>query len=172
MTTNLSYKITSRNEFEYFFKFTKLSQNFDKLWRMKSLARESVKEWLIANDVAPTTSEDTANSCSELIENSIKYSMEKEESLVLIGINKPVITIETLNKSEVDQKEKLLTFVNEILTSSKKITEIYLEKVQKSVLSGESQLGIVKIIMETKGDIKLIEHEENDIVHVKVTINV
>ncbi len=169
--SNISYKATARNEFEYFFKFKKLSPNFDKLWKMKSLARESLKGWLVASEVNPSIAEDTANACSELIENCIKFSKEQEEAQVLITINKPVITIETINKSEASQKQKFIGFINEISNSSQQITEIYLERVKKSVLSGESQLGIVKIIMETKGDVKVLDHKDDDAVHLAVTIN-
>ncbi len=172
MIDSLLNKFSSRNEFEYFFRFTKLADNFEKLWRMKSLARESLREWLVANDVEQTISENTANACSELIENSIKYGLQDEESLVLIGIKKPLITIETLNKSTVEQKNLLGDFINEVTHSEKKIAELYLEKVQKAILSNESQLGLVKIMMETEGTVELVAHDEENIAHVKIEIKI
>ncbi len=139
---------------------------------MKSLARESLKGWLTANNVNPDLAENTANSCSELIENTIKYSVENETISVLIALNKPDILIETINVSDEEQKEKLLRYYDNLQSSSKNLSDLFLEKLQHCTTLVKSQLGLIKIILETGGKVELLEVEKNNIVHVKLSIKI
>lgn len=159
-----------KSDFEYFIKFVKTDDNFNELWRMKLLARDSLKEWLIASHVNIKHAEDIANACAELIENSIKYSKEDQEAYVSINIGDHVVVIETYNMCDPHMKDDLHTFVDDLTEErkSKDISEIYLERMNLSFTTGESKLGLIKILMETDAKIEVVETGEKDIVFFKV----
>ncbi len=169
--SDLQYRdLMDLEEFEYFFRFKKESDNFEELWRMKSTAREALNEWLIGIHISVSVSEIIANAASELIENCIKYSIIGASSFVLIHVFKKVITIETVNIAEADQKESVVNFIDYINNSNKPTSEIYLEKITESITSNKSQLGLLKIKMETDGEVsicKTIQDKEN-VVHLCV----
>ena len=54
-----------RYNFAYTFQFYKIEERFGKLWQMKTSARESLKDWLLASDISPQISGKCANACSE-----------------------------------------------------------------------------------------------------------
>jgi hypothetical protein len=170
MGKTLTYReLMDQNDFEYFFRFKKGQTNFDELWRMKSSARESLREWLMAVHTEPQNAEIIANASSELIENCIKYSLVDAFSFVYIHVEDRVINIETVNKTSEEQREKIKAFLEYINKREKKAAELYIEKISESLISGNSQLGLLKILMETNGSIELLENNtENDIVHLKV----
>lgn len=161
-------------DFEYFFKFIKNDSNFNELWRMKSLARETLKEWLIATHLDVETAENCANACSELIENCIKFSLVDEYSYVLILVDNDKITVETINKSE-EEKIKILQKNFDCLLNKDidDITDMYITKLTENTTenSEKSQLGIIKIKLETNADFQLVKRDEKNIVHIKLTMD-
>jgi hypothetical protein len=166
-------KLLLENDFEYFFKFKKTDTNFEDLWRMKSTARESLREWLLAIHTSPHLSEVISNSASELIENCIKYSHEETLSFVLIRVDGRIVTIETVNQSEPEELASVREFIRAIHLGEKTPAEMYVEKISESLQSGKSQLGLLRILMETEGTLELVEDAEQEKeVHLLVTIKV
>ncbi len=165
--------ISKRQDFEYFFRFMKTQDNFEELWRMKASARESLREWLMATHAVPKTVEVISNSASELIENCIKYSEMNAHSFVYIQVMGKTVGIETMNSSTADQKRKISEYIQFINSTSKgNPTRIYLDKIAESIHTGKSQIGLLKILMETKGTLELIDHKnEKNIVHIRVRMN-
>lgn len=160
-------------DFEYFFKFKKKNDNFNELWRMKTMARESLKEWLIMNKIDYTIAENCANACSELVENGIKYSNENTEIYVLIRIGEGFVTVEIINETEENYKEILMKYFEDIeKDSADDLMEMYLKKVKSAVNSNHSQLGIIKILMETKGKLEMLDKINKDLVHIKLTVSI
>ncbi len=166
--------IKKHQDFEYFFRFMKTEDNFEELWRMKSSARESLKEWLMSTHAVPKKAEVISNSASELIENCIKYSIMNAHSFVYIQVMGKTVTIETMNSSNPEQKSKIAEYMHFINTNSKdNPTRLYLEKIAESVHTGKSQIGLLKILMETKGTLEMVDHPgEENIVHIRVRMNV
>ncbi len=159
-----------RSEFEYFVKFKKMTENFDQLWSMKSLSRENIRNWLKNNNIEYNICDNVANACSELIENTIKYGKINEEIFVLINIVEKKIIIETLNKSTIQQKESFTKYLENLSRELPDLTDLYLKRIQNSVITGISQLGLVKIMLETGGKIELLDKNLDEVVHLKVTI--
>ncbi len=169
----LNYKeLYEEKDFEYFFRFKRTENNFTELWRMKSAARESLKEWLLSMHVNPLISEAVSNASSELIENCIKYSVLDAYSFVLINVFERNIFIETVNKAGQEQISGIKEILNYITGSNKTINDVYIERIRQSCMVGKSQLGLVKIILETKGNIMIIDEKDNDIIHLRIKIEV
>lgn len=158
-------------DFEYFFKFVKLEDNFNDLWRMKAIARESLKEWLVSAHINVGVAENCANACSELIENCIKFTIIDKSSFILIDIVGEDIKIETVNWTEHEKKLELIEFIEGISKPDTDIQELYVERVRESILSEKSQLGLIKILMETKGKIQILRKEDDECVHLLLQIN-
>lgn len=165
-------ELKTRNDFEYFFRFKKFNNNFEVLWRMKSSARESLREWLTAIDASPKNSEVISNAASELIENCIKYSKVESYSFVYIRVDGNKIGIETMNKATPDQKRELDYFMKSIKESDLSVTEIYIKKMIESINNKKSQLGILRIMMETEGTVDVVEDNDKDVVHFSVLMEV
>jgi hypothetical protein len=167
------HDIDKHQDFEYFFRFIKTDNNFEELWRMKSSARESLREWLLSTHAVPKKAEVVSNSASELIENCIKYSEINSYSSVYIYVLGKIVGIETLNSSNPEQKSKIdgyIEFIN--LEGGSNPTKIYLEKITESIQTGKSQIGLLKVLMETQGTLEILEHKgEDKIVHLRVSMN-
>ncbi len=154
------------NDFEYSFKFMKAKGNFNKLWQMKSIARQSLKEWLMVADMSPKMSEICANACSELIENCIKYSKNSSIAAVSIKAKDENVVVETINTAEKVQKDTIIESIDKLNAASDP-KYLFAESLLNPV-EGKSQLGLMKILMETKGIIELIQEPDEEVVHVKL----
>ncbi|MFH1156548.1 MAG: hypothetical protein V1793_22315 [Pseudomonadota bacterium] len=157
------------SEFAYIFKFKKTDANFNDLWAMKSSARESLRDWLIAWVCDPKTAENCANACSELIENCIKFSIVDTVSTVLIRINEASIVVETRNMAD----EHNLRMVQNMIQKLATIDDLreYFAQTLLTPNRGKSQLGILKIIMETKGAISFVNSSDDRAVHIRLEID-
>jgi len=165
--------LMSRSDFQYFYKFRKTDSNFQDLWRMKSAARESLREWLLSIRTEPAMAEVISNASSELVENCIKYSKIGTYSFVLISVVNRDVRVETINSAETEQREKVRSFIRDINSGRKGLTELYIERLTESASSGKSQLGFIKLLMETKGRIEIDESPDRDeIVALRVSIEV
>ena len=60
--------------FTYRYAFIKSENNFKDLWRLKTTTREALRAWLMAGKASGERGDAIAGACSELMENSIKYS--------------------------------------------------------------------------------------------------
>lgn len=165
-------KSLEESDFYYYFKFKKQANNFEKLWKMKASARIALKEWLLAIPYNVDTSDVLANACSELIENCIKYSRIDTNSCVEIYTIKNTVYVETMNYATEEQKQILLDFLKELYSNINTLGELYIQKLSGTIKTGNSQLGLIKIILETKGDIELLkqkpEVKDNTIVHIRL----
>ena len=94
-------------DFAYSFKFKKAETQFERLWTMKASARESLKDWLIVSNIAPTIAENCANACSELIENCVKYTEDGSFATVFIHVLENTIIVETLNGADKQHRNAL-----------------------------------------------------------------
>jgi len=157
-------------DFSYFFQFKKLDDNFDKLWRMKSSARDTLKEWLLTIPYDAETSSTIANACSELIENCIKYSSNNTSSLVEIFVYKEYIFIETSNYSDKAQIQEFKRCLQGIHENKGNLPRLYIKKLENSQYSGFSQLGLIKILMETHGEFKLLNEHKKNLLHTQLKI--
>lgn len=164
------HSLKSKADFEYFFRFQKHSDNFETLWRMKSSARESLREWLSAINTSPKSAEVISSASSELIENCIKYSEPETFSFVLIKVHKNTIDIETMNRATKEQKSEVDNFMESIYTSDLTPTELYINKMIESIKSPKSQLGILRIMMETEGEVLMIDNNDESVVHFSVSM--
>lgn len=153
-------------DFEYAFKFRKTEEKFHELWRMKSSARESLKDWLLTSDVSPKMSEVCSNACSELIENCIKFSQDGSSAVVSIKVENKIITVETINSADKKDKTFLIKDI-EKLNDAPDLKLLFAEKLLKPD-KNRSRLGLVKIAMETGGTISLVHESDEDIVHMKL----
>lgn len=153
-------------DFRYVFKFRNRADHFEKLWQMKISARESLDDWLLVSDITPHTAEVCANACSELIENCIKYSLENAISVVAIHVTDRDIVIETINSTKPDHLSELADAVK-MLDIADDPKQVFIQKLMNPV-AGKSHLGLSKIVVETKGSLSLVPHEEAGVVHVKL----
>ena len=156
-------------DFEYIFKFKKGEEKFDKLWQMKASARESLKDWLLVTDISPQISEICANACSELIENCIKYTQDETTAVVAIHATNTVITVETINPTKQNHKALLKDSID-TLTAVSDPKQLFVEKLLYPI-DKKSHLGLIKIVMETKGTLELVQEQNDDVVHVKLHMN-
>ena len=168
----LNYKkILECEDFEYYFRFKRSNKNFNELWRMKSSARESLKEWLYAIQIDPEKADVIANACSELIENTIKYSLEKTFSYVSIRVEDKDIYIDTVNKSEPKPRENLKALIKRLENKKTSLEDLYIQKLTESVKRKNSELGLIKLLLETLGKLECIEEDTENTIHIKVYIN-
>jgi hypothetical protein len=157
------------SEFAYSFKFRKTDTNFNDLWAMKSSARESLRDWMIAWTCGPKTAENCANACSELIENCIKFSLVDTVSTVSIRIRERSIEVETRNRSDRDN----LCMVTGMIEKLGEIDDLrsYFARTLLSPNRGKSQLGILKIVMETRGTLQIVPAKDPDLVQIRLEID-
>ena len=144
-------------DFEYMFQFYKINAHFDQLWQMKSSARESLKDWLVASNVSPKVAETCANACSELIENCVKYTREHTRAGVAIHVDKTHITVETCNIAEPEDCRSLRHSIA-ALQAANDVKQLFIEKLLKQS-EGSGHLGLVKIALETKGRLELLKEQ-------------
>ena len=171
MTPWMTEQDCAMKDFEYTFQFQKTEEHFDQLWQMKSSARESLKDWLLASSVTPKIAETCANACSELIENCIKYAQNYTRAGVLIHVNQPDaaekadIIIETFNRSDPSHHACL----SESIAAINQTGDLKMLFVQKLLNPsyGQSHLGLVKLMLETKGRMEFLP-AENHIAHVRL----
>jgi hypothetical protein len=156
------------NNLGYNFRFRKTEEHFNELWEMKSSFREHLQDWLTAADVHPHISEICANACSELLENCIKYTQNHTIATVGIYITGHSILVETINKAEQEHKKTLSDFLNKLQTTSDP-KQLFIDCLMHPV-DGKSQLGLIKVAIETKGILELVEEEDQEIVHVKLYV--
>ncbi|GAK50139.1 hypothetical protein U14_01366 [Candidatus Moduliflexus flocculans] len=155
-----------KKDFEYMFQFYKIDAHFDQLWQMKSSARESLKDWLLASTVPPKIAETCANACSELIENCIKYTRENTRSGVAIHVDKTDITVETCNIATVEDCSNLRNSISALQVADD-IKQLFVERLMQQT-DGGGHLGLIKIALETKGRLELLKESADHAVHVRL----
>jgi hypothetical protein len=156
-------------DFFYKFKFTKLLERFEQLWTMKASARESFNDWLIVSNILARKAEVWANACSELIENSIKYTPNGSSATVTICVQGNEISVETINSAKKENIEALRESLATLEAASDP-RQVFAERLMNPV-RGKSQLGLIKIIMETKGTLELTQAEAEEVVQLKLRIH-
>lgn len=140
---------------QYSFKFINSKKKFEELWRMKSSAREAVREWLVISLRDLYKVDVISNSCAELIENCIKYSDEGSICSVNIELYQNNLTIDTENITSSEHINKLKGQMDLLNKPNIILEELYLDKIKKYMTTQESGLGFFKILMETRGHLKL-----------------
>lgn len=153
-------------DFAYSFKFRRIEERFDKLWEMKVSARESLADWLIVSDIPPRAAEICANACSELIENTIKYARNGSIATVLIHFIDNTITVETCNAAENEHIEALRHSLA-ALAAAPDPKQLFVEKLLNPA-EGESRLGLIKIVMETKGTLECLPAEDANVMRIRL----
>lgn len=156
-------------DFAYSFKFRRIEERFDKLWEMKVSARESLEDWLMVSDIPPRTAEVCANACSELIENSIKYARNDSVATVLIRVIENSITVETSNAAEKAHRDALHQALAELKTAPAP-KQLFVKKLLNP-LEGKSQLGLIKIVMETRGILECLPSENEEMIRIRLRMN-
>ncbi len=156
----------SEGDFQFGFRIRKAEENFKKLWTMKSSARESLKDWLLATNIAPKLSEICANACSELIENCIKYSRNDSMATVSISASDVVITVETINRAEKEHKDFIMKIAEKLNAAPD--PQLLFTEMLLNPIDGKSQLGLAKILMETKGKVEIVQEPDEAVVHVRL----
>ena len=136
---------------------------------MKSIARESLKEWLIISNVETKLADKCANASGELIENCIKYSKTNSQSQAIIRVDGNTIDLETSNYASQNDLNELSQIIDEIHNTTN-IKELFAHHLLNSD-TNQSQLGLIKIILETKGNISINNKVDKDIIHIIVRIN-
>ena len=159
----------ARYDFRYVFKFRNSKDHFEKLWNMKISARESLEDWLLVSAVSPHIAEICANACSEMIENCIKYGHENSMAVVAIHVTNTTIVIETVNSTEREHAAELRRSL-EALDATGDPKQLFVQKLLNPV-QGKSHLGLIKMVMETKGALRIMPHAEDDVVHVVLRMN-
>ena len=160
----------SQWDFEYSFKFKKSEENFAQLWKMKSSARESLKDWLSVSNISQEVSEICANACSELIENCIKYTPNDGDASVAICVTNATIRIDTVNTATSANQEILNDFIA-ALDRTDDVKQLFVEKLLQP-FEGKSHLGLIKTVMETKGRFELVPARKMGDVHLRLHMNV
>ncbi len=145
-------------DFAYSFKFKKVEAQFERLWTMKTSARESLKDWLIVSNIAPTVAENCANACSELIENCVKYTKDGSFATVFIHVINNTIIVETINGAGPEDRAALQASLQALQAASDP-KEVFIEKLLHPE-EGKSQLGLIKIAMETQGTFQIREDDD------------
>ncbi len=153
-------------DFVYSFRFKKIDEQFDQLWTMKASARESLKDWLVISDIPPRTAEICANACSELIENNIKYTPNGSIATVSIYVLDNEITVETINPAEQEYIEELSQSLETLRTASDP-REVFVDKLMHPT-EGKSQLGLIKIVVETEGTLELVKCDDGQTIHMEL----
>ncbi len=104
----------------------------------------------------------------ELAENAVKYSSNDTTEPVKISLdvdkeNKKVI-IETFNIADDEHVEILQSELNRV-TQKRDAREIYLEKLREVAVrvDGKSQLGLIRIIYESKAELKMKLEDKNKV---------
>ncbi len=155
-------------DFVYNFKFKKIDARFDQLWAMKASARESLKRWLVVSGIPPRTAEICANACSELTENSIKYTPNGSIATVSIHVRDDEIIVETINPAEQEHIEALNQSLEALHTASDP-REVFVDKLMHPI-EGKSQLGLIKIVVETEGALELVKCDDDHTIHMELKI--
>ncbi len=154
--------------YSYAVQFKKLNETFEKLWQMKSTMRECIRDWLAALNVPPTMSENCANASSELIENCVKYTSEGSTVTVVISLNNSMLTVETINTAEERHRQALRKSIA-LLNTTSDPKQLFVETLQHPV-EGKIHLGLIKIVMETEGQLECVLEQHADLAHVRLQI--
>lgn len=150
------------SDFKYQYKYKITEDQKSQLWKIKSDARLMILEKTRELFSEHSNLEAISNAFCELFENSIKYSKESSEAEIGIEITDNDITIYSQNIS--DNKDILEEFIAEIEISEKNYEEQYLEKL-KTINISNGQLGILRVLMETKGVIAFVKNTSKDLVY-------
>ncbi len=153
-------------DFAYSFKFQRIEKRFDKLWEMKVSARNSLADWLVVSDIPPRAAEICANACSELIENTIKYSRNGTIVTVMIHFLDNTIAVETCNAAE-EEYVKALRQSLAALAAAPDPKQLFIERLLNPV-EDESRLGLIKIVMETKGTVECLPAEDANVIRIRL----
>ena len=170
MTKTIERFKRNNKDLEYFFTFIKTSDNISILWEMKSEIRQAIREWLMSMISDSVTSDICSSACSELFENCIKFCSENDKSTILINVSDDSIIMETFNKTEEKQRLNFFKYFDSVTEGSKDIIELYIENLRQSVFMDSAKLGLIKILMETKGKLYLLDRPEKNLVHIKLEI--
>ena len=148
--------------------FRKTEERFDELWGLKARVRESVHDWLAASNVRLSISEVCANACSELLENCIKFTRNKSVAAISVSLTEQIIVVETINSTHGLHVEVLRQSLDALRAASDP-QQLFINALLNSV-EGQSRLGLIKIILETRGTLELVPQEEQEIVHLKLRV--
>lgn len=163
----------NKNDYTTFFKFIKLTDNFEELWKLKTTARQVLRDWLRSMSFERDISELVSNASCELMENIIKFSKADESAFIVVEVfDQSSISIDTYNKSELFFREKLISFLDGLHKEQKQIEDLYLDRLREAVFSTESRLGIIKILLETGGRVELVDEEDEEMVHIRFMVDV
>lgn len=149
----------------YCLNFRRDEERFNELWGMKTHVRESVKDWLVASNVRSRISEVCANACSELLENCIKYTRNGSVAAVSVHLTEQTIIVETIN-SAYDEHIKVLRKSLDMLYATSELKRLFVE----NLLNPDSHLGLIRVMLETKGTLELMKEKEQEIVHLKLHV--
>ena len=120
----------------------------------------------MVSDIPPRMAEICANACSELIENSIKHAQNNSVVTVFIHVLNKTITVETSNESEKGHREALSQSLAALdTTPDPKL--LFVERLLNPV-EGKSHLGLIKIVMETKGTLECMPSEDGDMIRIRL----
>jgi hypothetical protein len=163
--------LNQNEEYEFVFRLRKTPENFYKLWAAKSSIRESLRDWLISTDVQSKGAELIANACGELIENVIKYSSPNFFSFIYNLVQGDIVTIETFNLSASEQSVFVRDYIEKITKSGISVAELYAKKIIGMQETDHYSLGLLKVLTETGGQLRYIDEERSDLVHIRLDIN-
>ena len=138
------------------------------MWPMVSTVRHRIHQWLLGISVDPTSAELCANASSELVENCIKYSRGESMAAVAIQVYESEITVETINSSSDVHTDAVRRSIEKV-TAVDDLKQIFVEKLMNSETES-SQLGLIKIAMETKGKLAIIPREKENLIHIVLRI--
>lgn len=158
----------SVNDFNISYNFLKNNDDFEYLWRMKSIARTSLSEWLFSFKLDDNMVRVSADATSELIENCIKYSLDSTLVYVSVSVSLNEVKIATRNHAESHDIETIFQFVEKINSQRENLNELYIASIIESVSKEKSQLGLIKIMLESDGFIEV--NEKDTVLSVEVCI--
>lgn len=153
---------------DYRLHFRKLEKRFDELWGMKAHVRESVHDWLTASNVSSRISEVCANACSELLENCIKYASNGSVITVVVSLAEQTIVVETMNSAHNEHRASLRQALNALQASSEP-KQLFVHNLLYPV-GGESHIGLIRLILETRGTLELVPEEDQELVHLQLRV--
>ena len=152
----------------YRLKFRNAKERFHELWGMKAHVRENVKDWLVASNVQSRISEICATACSELLENCIKYTSNGAVAVVSVHLSDQTIIVETINPAHGDHIA-LLHESLDTLQAALEPKQLFVKHLLNPI-AGKSRLGLIRIVLETRGTLELVQEKEKEIVHLKLHV--
>jgi uncharacterized protein YaiL (DUF2058 family) len=89
---------------------------------------------------------------------------------VTIRVTNATICVDTMNTAEDSNKAMLSEFIRGLHETSD-VKQLFVEKLLQPV-EGESHLGLIKIVMETKGRFELVPEEDQRLIHLRLYMNI